>query len=139
MRLLQPIARVPVCEDGRLRDRGNIRRCPCPPREAGAARTARVDTRMVPAQTALEAGEPQPAFFQRVRAMLTLRHTRCLTFHPQFPLTRLETRTKESNMYASLRVIKLFINKGAMKVTGTNPQGGSAGRPLPPSAVRVSR
>ena len=43
-----------------------------------------------------------------------------------FPLPRLETRTKESNIYASVLVEKPTRE---MKVSDANPQGGSIDRP----------
>ena len=55
----------------------------------------------------------------------------CATNHTQGPgkgryTTRLETRTKESNIYASVLVEK---PTRVMKVTDANPQGGSIDRP----------
>lgn len=41
-------------------------------------------------------------------------------------LSRLETRTKESTLYASVRVEKLIRG---MKVKGVQPQGGNIDRP----------
>ncbi len=43
-----------------------------------------------------------------------------------FLLSRLETRTKESNLYASVRVEKLIRG---MKVKGVQPQGANIDRP----------
>ena len=43
-----------------------------------------------------------------------------------FLLSRLETRTKESTLYASVRVEKLIRG---MKVKGVQPQGGNIDRP----------
>lgn len=43
-----------------------------------------------------------------------------------FLLSRLETRTKESTLYASVRVEKLIRG---MKVKGVKPQGGNIDRP----------